>query len=200
MRRGFSLIEAAIVLGIVGLVIGGIWVAASAVQTKHRITGVIETLARAQEQAQALVKTVPAAAEVELNPILSLNALPGGFAPVVWSGTTWLSSGSQHYYFTINTLTDAGRGVYLYTGIVLKGTDPTGNSTWTPQTDLCLALSTRLLDTKLGTKPSGAPSVGWFNNSYSLVGQWNWGTAKPSMASLSTYCASASYIGAYWAL
>lgn len=33
-RRGFNLIESAIVLGVVGLVIGGIWVAASAV--KHR--------------------------------------------------------------------------------------------------------------------------------------------------------------------
>lgn len=33
-RQGFSLIEAAIVLGVVGLVIGGIWVAAAAVQTK----------------------------------------------------------------------------------------------------------------------------------------------------------------------
>jgi len=35
-KKGFSLIEAAIVLGIVGLVIGGIWVAASAVQTNLR--------------------------------------------------------------------------------------------------------------------------------------------------------------------
>lgn len=35
-KKGFSLIEAAIVLGIVGLVIGGIWIAASAVQEKNR--------------------------------------------------------------------------------------------------------------------------------------------------------------------
>jgi hypothetical protein len=34
--RGFNLIEAAIVLGVVGLVIGGIWVAASAVQENLR--------------------------------------------------------------------------------------------------------------------------------------------------------------------
>jgi len=35
-QRGFNLIEAAIVLGVVGLVIGGIWVAASAVMAKQR--------------------------------------------------------------------------------------------------------------------------------------------------------------------
>jgi hypothetical protein len=44
-RRGFNLVEAAIVLGVVGLVIGGIWMAASAVQKKLRlqkeVTGII---------------------------------------------------------------------------------------------------------------------------------------------------------------
>lgn len=35
-RKGFNLIESAIVLGVVGLIIGGIWVAASAVMLKHR--------------------------------------------------------------------------------------------------------------------------------------------------------------------
>ena len=36
-RRGFNLIESAIVLGVVGLVIGGIWVAADSVQQSQRI-------------------------------------------------------------------------------------------------------------------------------------------------------------------
>lgn len=35
-KSGFSLIEAAIVLGVVGLVIGGIWVAAAAVNESHK--------------------------------------------------------------------------------------------------------------------------------------------------------------------
>lgn len=35
-KKGFSLVEAAIVLGVVGLVIGGIWVAASAVQSTYK--------------------------------------------------------------------------------------------------------------------------------------------------------------------
>lgn len=36
-QKGFNLIEAAIVLGVVGLVIGGIWVAAAAVSENHKI-------------------------------------------------------------------------------------------------------------------------------------------------------------------
>jgi len=37
MRHGFNLVEAAIVLGVIGLVIGGIWVAASAATEAHRV-------------------------------------------------------------------------------------------------------------------------------------------------------------------
>jgi len=42
--RAFSLIEAAIVLGIIGLVIGGIWVAASTVSEKLKVTEVLQTV------------------------------------------------------------------------------------------------------------------------------------------------------------
>lgn len=35
-RRGFNLIEAAIVLGVIGLIIGGIWIAAAAVSKEHK--------------------------------------------------------------------------------------------------------------------------------------------------------------------
>ncbi len=37
-KRGFNLIEAAIVLGVVGLVIGGIWVAAASVNRRFKIS------------------------------------------------------------------------------------------------------------------------------------------------------------------
>jgi hypothetical protein len=43
-HRGFNLIEAAIVLGVVGLVIGGIWVAASAMLENYKISKSIEDL------------------------------------------------------------------------------------------------------------------------------------------------------------
>jgi type II secretory pathway pseudopilin PulG len=37
-KKAFSLIEAAIVLGIIGLVIGGIWIAAASVQENNRVS------------------------------------------------------------------------------------------------------------------------------------------------------------------
>ncbi len=40
-RHGFNLVEAAIVLGVVGLVIGGVWVAASAITTNRQINDAI---------------------------------------------------------------------------------------------------------------------------------------------------------------
>ncbi len=43
-RKGFNLVEAAIVLGVIGLVIGGIWVAASSVQREIRRTAYAELL------------------------------------------------------------------------------------------------------------------------------------------------------------
>ncbi len=43
-KRGFNLIESAIVLGVVGLVIGGIWVAASAMLENYKVSKTIEDL------------------------------------------------------------------------------------------------------------------------------------------------------------
>lgn len=52
-NRAFSLIESAIVLGVVGLIIGGIWLAASTVQENLRISKTVEGILfiamRAQE-------------------------------------------------------------------------------------------------------------------------------------------------------
>lgn len=41
-KRGFNLIESAIVLGVVGLVIGGIWVAAAAVSEDRKVEEVVQ--------------------------------------------------------------------------------------------------------------------------------------------------------------
>lgn len=52
-KTGFSLIEAAIVLGIIGIVIGGIWVATSAVQMNRRVNVLVSDILKIQTQTSA---------------------------------------------------------------------------------------------------------------------------------------------------
>jgi len=55
-KRGFSLIEAAIVLAIVGLVIGGIWMAASAVNAAQRVNRTNEQVGYVVQKMRSLFK------------------------------------------------------------------------------------------------------------------------------------------------
>lgn len=57
--RGFSLIEAAIVLGVVGLVIGGIWVASSVLMERHRVLKAAEGVLQIIERTQRAYKGMP---------------------------------------------------------------------------------------------------------------------------------------------
>lgn len=52
---GFNLVEAAVVLGVAGLVIGGIWVAASSVQENLRVSRTIEMIFTIARNAQNLI-------------------------------------------------------------------------------------------------------------------------------------------------
>jgi len=58
-RAAFSLIEAAIVLAIVGLVIGGIWVASATVNENRRITKTLEDISLIYSNANKHMKNVP---------------------------------------------------------------------------------------------------------------------------------------------
>ena len=61
-RKGFNLIEAAIVLGVVGLVIGGIWVAASAVMENIKVNKTVEGVFTIARNAQNLISRADSAA------------------------------------------------------------------------------------------------------------------------------------------
>jgi len=56
-KLGFSLIEAAIVLGIIGLVLGGLWVAAASVQNKMKISALTSGLVQMQNSVRSLYKS-----------------------------------------------------------------------------------------------------------------------------------------------
>ncbi len=57
--RGFNLVEAAIVLGVVGLVIGGIWVAAAEVQKNRKLSVAATSIGQVVEQTRILFKNMP---------------------------------------------------------------------------------------------------------------------------------------------
>jgi type II secretory pathway pseudopilin PulG len=59
-RRGFNLIESAIVLGVVGLVIGGIWVAAASVKERLRQSETTRIVVTAIDRMRAVLRDVPA--------------------------------------------------------------------------------------------------------------------------------------------
>lgn len=62
-KRGFSLVEAAIVLGLVGLVIGGIWIAAASVAYNHKISVTVSAIVSTYGNArQAYYRMPPPAA------------------------------------------------------------------------------------------------------------------------------------------
>ena len=59
-KKGFNLIEAAVVLGVVGLVIGGIWVAAASVKERLRQTETTRIVVTAIDRMRAVLRDVPA--------------------------------------------------------------------------------------------------------------------------------------------
>lgn len=66
-KRGFSLIEAAIVLGVVGLVIGGIWVAAAAVSENRRLNQAVSGTLLLIDRARTRIPTTLEGGAVTLN-------------------------------------------------------------------------------------------------------------------------------------
>lgn len=87
---GFSLIEAAIVLGIVGLVIAGIWIAAAAVQKQLLISRTMEMLAYVRSESELLLKRYPVPSlNVSVMGILRQSPIPGNPTRVPSSVSGW---------------------------------------------------------------------------------------------------------------
>lgn len=79
-KRGFNLIEAAIVLGVVGLVIGGIWVAAAAVQQNLRNSDASKALIQIIQNTRNLYYgQAPTATATITTDLIAANAIPTDF-------------------------------------------------------------------------------------------------------------------------
>lgn len=82
-RRGFNLIEAAIVLGVVGLVIGGIWVASAAMYESYKVNKTVEGILTIARNVQELISYRDAERLGHLYP-LSLAARKSSAIPEDW--------------------------------------------------------------------------------------------------------------------
>lgn len=96
-RRGFSLIEAAIVLGVVGLVIGGIWAAAATVNENMKVNATINAVYKIVDGTNNMYKNMPLPTSlVTITPTLIASGIipadmikdsSNGVGP--WGGYIW---------------------------------------------------------------------------------------------------------------
>ena len=91
--KGFSLIEAAIVLGVVGLVIGGIWVAAADVSENMKlnkaVAGVLVILNNVNRLYPPDVNAIPSNMDAQIAPITIQGADGYSFDPTLGVTSPW---------------------------------------------------------------------------------------------------------------
>lgn len=130
---GFSLIEAAIVLGIVGLVIGGIWVAASAVSDRMAATRIAGSLVQMADATQNLLKR-SAYTEVNItSAAIGAGIIPSGYTYVGGVNTRCTIAGAsaaispdgtsvciQTYYDSVFYIVITGMETGVCADVVLK--------------------------------------------------------------------------------
>lgn len=108
---GFNLIEAAIVLGVVGLIIGGIWVAASAVSRAQKIDRTVSAIHLTMNKLSNLYRnqTFPTAV-TDLTPMLiSAGAIPANLIQNTSALSGW---GGLMFYEKVGGLDSIQ--IYLY--------------------------------------------------------------------------------------
>lgn len=152
-RKGFNLIEAALVLGIIGGIIGGIWVAASAVTESRKITQMAgDVLSICDRGGRVFPANTPPATTAEVH----LQALAANVYPATWivgsslvppigaSGSFYWMDSSQGVLFTgelrlnIDQLTQAQclrlLPEFANSGSALIRGVQVGTGTWTTST------------------------------------------------------------------
>ncbi len=108
-QKGFNLVEAAIVLGVIGLVIGGIWVTASAVTEKYRVSSTYADVLQIADGARNMLKgfvTDTSGSYIELTePLIYAKVIPGDIVSGTTVKTRWGGDMQiQAYGLTVNLI------------------------------------------------------------------------------------------------
>lgn len=174
--KGFNLIETAIVLGIVGLIIGGIWVAAAEVQKRAMVKDITDTMSLSLN---AMKTYSPSLSGTSTYITMLLSNLP---YPGIWK---YDSSGSGNFNgpgISYNIAASKGAGTFyisFFTGL-----------TELPQPAYCNALAKFFF-----TQPFNSNGTVIF---YSIatypIGTWSAGSAIPDPATVATWCKTASFL------
>lgn len=193
-KNGFNLIEATIVLGVVGLVIGGIWVAAAAVSFKHNInsltTAIAQTVSGIKEKGGRTywvqIAATSTGTETSLTQaVYEMGIIPRGF---LYTGAYYMEPYFGKLMFD----------VFLYTGadqrdinILLETPDssPMGQS-------LCINLSRSLIQAFYNTGPANPVMSPTISNALVIFGGSTTELALNSTTTLSeigTACTSDVY-------
>mgnify|MGYP001202658320 FL=1 len=114
-KRGFNLIEAAIVLGVVGLVIGGIWVAANAVNDHFKVSRTAAGIIYACDRAANIFPRLSAPAEPDETGILSA-AIAANVFPA-----DWVNNGVVNSPVSGNVLVTQYKQDLIWSGMYITG-------------------------------------------------------------------------------
>lgn len=204
-RRGFNLIEAAIVLGVIGLVIGGIWVAAAAINDRLLVRNMMMLITSAVEVTRSHYQTL--GADSDISPLMASHDLPPGFKKtpdfaLLHHSGTMIYNGRQSASFMFNPSSYSATGRYLYGEIhfnVINGiAAPYNSSNFRPYTSLCVEISKWLMQADMGPSPDdgGHQSIGWANQF--VVYNWNVDDPPMSVQDIISYCNSSSSLFFYW--
>lgn len=173
-HRGFSLIEAAVVLGVVGLVIGGIWVAAARVMLIFKVNALTTEIMQIYSNAEKNFKENGATAANYFDNSDHDFASAVLKVPSTWTPGPWRYV-EPHFSFNIEFWTVGGFNQGLVLNVLPDKFDPA----------VCINLANGLIQAFNRFQGRGS-----FNVVSSSSYNFQFGSGSPSLSSIKSACRS----------